>query len=433
MRLLVAIAAPLVGLAAVPAALAHATLSDTSPATQATVHEPPTEIRLVFDEPVTVTERAIRVLAADGLVLSGAARTGEDDSVVVAPVSGLARGSAYTVRWRVTSNDGHSPSGVFTFGVGVAAPPPTEAVGARGTTWRDDLARWALFAALALVIGPLMMRLVVLRGQVSLALERRFHAVTIVAALAVIDIGILAFVLRAANALQLPVGDLLYGDLQPFAEKTRFGIAFLAMTVGFGAVAALLLVAWIFDLFQLRWPALVLSVLLVSGLSLSSHQATEPNASAVAELADWLHLVSAAVWVGGLVALAFLVWPTAPALRARAFLGFARLAFVLVGVMVLAGAYLALVRLPTLFDLWRSDYGLVLLTKIAVVSIALAWGGLHHFVVRPRVEAGKHTRVRRSLVGETLLALAVLLTAAVLTNASPPPVEQGPSASRSSR
>jgi putative copper export protein len=101
--------------------------------------------------------------------------------------------------------------------------------------------------------------------------------------------------------------------------------------------------------------------------------------------------------------------------------------------MVLAGAYLALVRLPTLFDLWRSDYGLVLLTKIAVVSIALAWGGLHHFVVRPRVEAGKHTRVRRSLVGETLLALAVLLTAAVLTNASPPPVEQGPSASRSSR
>jgi len=409
-------------------ALAHTTLKGASPATQATLAAPPSEVRLVFNQAVTVTPQAIRVLAADGRVVSGATTTRDRGQVVVATVSGLVRGAAYTVRWRVTSSDGHSPAGVFTFGIGVPAPPPTQAVGAGGTTWKDDAARWALFAVLALLVGPLTLRLVVLRGPVPAALERRFHLLTSAAAVAVIDAGIVAFVLRASNALQLPVGDLLYGDLQPFAEKTRFGVAFLVMTFGFGVVAALLLAAWIFDRLGLRWPALGLSLALASGLSLSSHQATEPNSSWLAQLADWLHLVAASIWVGGLVALALCVWPVAPGLRRAAFLGFSRLAVALVAAMVLGGLYLALVRLPELADLWETGYGRALLVKGALVGLALAWGGAHHFLVRPRLERGDVPRVRPSLAGEAAVAIAVLLAAAVLTNASPPPVEQAPAA-----
>lgn len=409
-----------VALVAPGRAAAHVSLLSATPEVQSSLDAAPTQILLRFTEPVAISPSAIRVLAADGTVLSGVARAALGDLVVIAPVSGLVQGSAYTVRWRVSGQDGHSPSGVFNFGVGVPAPPPTEAVGAKATTWKDDLARWALFASLALVIGPLVLRLIVLRGAVPQPLERRFHLVPTFAAFAILNVGIAAFVLRASNALQLPLPDLLYGDLQPFAEKTRFGIAFLALTLGFGVVATLLVFAWVADLHRLRLPALALSVVLASGISLSSHQATLPNSSKASELADWLHLVSAAVWVGGLVALAFLVWPSAPALRARAFLGFARLAVGLVGVMVLAGAYLALVRLPALSDLWESEYGRLLLVKLAIVALALAWGALHHFVVRPRLAAGEQPRVRPSLVGETFVALAVLLLAAVLTNASPP-------------
>ena len=386
---------------------------------------PPTEIRLRFNSVVTAGGDAIRVLSPNGRVLSGRARVARNGSVVVAPVSGLTRGSAYTVRWRVTGGDGHSPSGVFTFGVGVPAPPPTEAVGSGAATWKDDVARWLLFAALALVIGPLAVRLLVLRGSVPNALERRFHVVTIVAAFAVIDVGIAAFVIRASNALQLPAADLLYGDLQPFAEKTRFGIAFLVMTVGFSVVATLLLLAWALDRVELRWPALVLSVVLVSGLSLSSHQGTEPNSTPLSELADWVHLVAASVWVGGVATLALLVWPLAPELRRRAFVGFSRIAVGLVAALVLAGVYLAVVRLPELTDLWQTSYGRLLLLKVAIVLLALAWGGFHHTFVRPRLEAGDQPRVRASLLGESGVALAVLLVAAMLTNGSPPPVDTG--------
>ena len=406
---------------ALPAtAFAHASLSSASPPTQATVQTAPTEIRLRFNSSVTATAAAIRVLAPDGAVLSGASRVSQDSRVVTAPVTGLNRGTAYTVRWRVTGSDGHSPAGVFTFGIGVPAPPPTEAVGAVAATWKDDIARWLLFAALALVIGPLVIRLLVLSGPMPDALERRFHLVTTVAAFAVIDIGIVAFVVRASNALQLPVAELLYGDLQPFAEKTRFGIAFLVMTVGFAVVATLLLLAWVLDRHELRWPALALSAVLVTGLSVSGHQGTEPNATVASEVADWVHLMAAAVWVGGVATLALLVWPLAPDLRQRAFLGFSRLAVGLVAAMVLAGIYLALVRLPELSDLWQTGYGQLLLLKIAIVALALAWGGFHHSFVRPRLEAGGHPRVRASLIGEAVVAAAVLLAAAMLTNASPP-------------
>jgi copper transport protein len=433
MRRLALVGAFAVALVLPSAALAHVTLDSAVPAEQSRVERPPTEIRLRFNQPVTITSNAVEVLAPDGTLLSGTPKLEDDGLLVVAPVSRLVRGQGYTVRWRVIGNDGHSPAGVFTFGVGVAAPPPTDAVGASGTTWRDDVARWALFGALALLIGPLAVRLLLLRGVPDL-LERRLHLVGVVSAFLVIDVGIVAFVLRASNALQLPLADLPYGDLQPFAEKTRFGVAFLVMTVGFGVVAALLLVSWIFDRLDLRWPALALSLLLVSGLSLSGHQATEPNSSWLSEGADWLHLVAASIWVGGVATLAFLVWPLAPALRRSAFLGFARLAILLVGAMVLAGGYLALVRLPELSDLWDTPYGRFLLLKIGIVGLALTWGAVHHLFVRPRLEAGDDVDVGPSLVGETAVAFAVLLAAAMLTNVAPPPVDDPqPAVARSAR
>jgi copper transport protein len=413
-----------VALAVPGVASGHVVLESASPSTQSSVATPPTEVRLRFSQPVTVASRAIQLFAPDGTILSGTSKA-VGGGIVVAPVSRLVRGSAYTVRWRVVGQDGHAPAGVYTFGVGVAAPPPTEAVGAGGITWKDHLARWGLFAALALLIGPLALRLLVLPGPLPGPLERRFHLITTIAAFAVINVGIAAFVLRAANALQLPLADLVYGDLQPFAEQTRFGVAFLVMTLGFGVVATLLLFAWVSDLTAPRWAAFALAVLLASGISLAGHQATEPNANWASGLADWLHLVSASVWVGGLVAIAFLVWPAAPSLRRRAFLGFSRLAVGLVAVMVLAGAYLALVRLGRIADLWETAYGQVLLAKLAIVSLALGWGGFHHLVVRPRLEAGEQPRARPSLIGETAVALAVLLAAAVLTNAAPPPAEPG--------
>jgi copper transport protein len=405
-------------------AAAHATMQGSTPAEQGRVAEPPTEVVLHFDQSVTAPPDGIVVLAPDGRTVSGAVTQAAGGTIVRAPVHGLEPGESYTVRWRELSADGHIGTGVFTFGVGVEPPPPTEAVGASGMTWRDDVARWALFASLALLLGVVGIRLLVLPRVVDPRVERRVHALGTLGAVLALNAGIAGFVIRSANALQVSGVDLLYADLSPFAEETRFGVAFLVTTLGFGICLTILVVAWALDRSELRWPAFLLAVALVWGYPLSGHQATEPNASVLGQLADWVHLVTAMLWVGGVLTLALVVWPLAPDLRRAAFLRFSRIAVALIGVLVVAGTVVAIERLPAVADLWETRYGQTLLVKLALVLLALAWGGFHHLVVRPRLVRGETPRgVGRSLLGESAVAMAVLLAAAVLVNGSPPPVE----------
>jgi copper transport protein len=403
------------------AAFGHATLRHASPSYQSRANVAPQQVVLRFDQTVQIIPHSIEVLAVDGRRLSGTPSFGASHRVVRATITGLVRGG-YTVRWRVLSSDGHVGSGVYTFGYRSAAPPPTAAYGASGPTWADDFARWGLFVSLALLLGTLGMRVLVLREPLPERLSKRLYLLSGLGAFAAIDVGIAAFVLRAEDALQLPFVDLMYGDLSPIATKTRFGVAFVAMTLGFALVGALVFLSWLLDRPKLLWPAFGIALGFASGLSLSGHSAVEPNSWWFSQLADFLHLAAASLWAGGLVALAFAVWPLAPELRRSAFLGFSKLATVLVGLLVVAGTYLTIQRLPAVHDLWSASYGRVLLVKLAVVSVALTWGAAHHFLVRPRLERGDAPRgLRRSLIGEMSVALGVLLAAAILVNSAPPP------------
>jgi copper transport protein len=411
----------LVALALPAAASAHATLTKMEPAFGTRVERSPKLVRLYFDQSVDVLPNAIRVYNAKGRLLSGETRTSADRRRIDAPVSRLPRGG-YTVRWRAVSADGHVVSGVFTFGVRMTAPPATEAFGAGGPTTSEHLVRWLYFVALALLAGGLGFRLLIVRGPLGEAGQRRFYQLLGVGVIGALEVGIVAFLLRAEDALQLPFVNFLYGDLSPLA-KTRFGYAFVAMTLGYALVAALVFLAWLSDREWLLWPAFLLALGFASGLSLSGHSAADAGSSSLSELADWLHLSAAALWVGGLVQLAFVVWPLEPGLRRQAFLRFSRLATVLIVVLLGAGIYLSVLRLPHLADLWTESYGQVLLVKLGLVSLALAWGGAHHFLVRPKLERGAplFAGLPRSLMGESAVGMAILLAAAVLVDSKPPP------------
>jgi copper transport protein len=418
-----ALVAVLTALAFPASAFAHASLEHTWPSFRQRVETSPASVRLNFDQTVTALPGSVTVYSAGGKVVSSAARSGADKHFVVTPVRRLPKGP-YTVRWHVLATDGHVVSGVFTFGVRYAAPPPTDAYGASGPTRTEHVVRWAYFLALALLVGGMGFRLLVVRGPLPRAAERRFFVVTGVGAVAVLEVGIAAFLLRAEDALQLPFGRLLYGDLSPIVGGTRFGQAFIAMTLGFALVAALLYLAWLTDRTVFLWPAFLLGLGFASGLSLSGHSAADAGSSWLSELADWIHLSAATLWMGGLVQLVAVVWPAAPELRRAAFLRFSKLASVLVACLVCAGVYLSVLRLPQLSDLWTQGYGHVLLVKLGLVCVALSWGAVHHFVARPALERGDGgilTRLPRSLAGESTVAMAVLLAAAVLVDSKPPP------------
>jgi copper transport protein len=422
MRRLVVVA--LLALAFPASAFAHATLRHTGPSFRERVQVAPTRVWLDFDQSVKALPTSIEVYSSRGDVVSLPTREGKNAHYVEAPLRRGLPTDAYTVRWHAISGDGHVVSGVYTFGIRTAAPPPTEAFGAGGPTRTEHVVRWLYFLALALLVGGLAFRVLVVRAPLPPRAERRFYVLTGIGALATLNLGIVAFVLRAEDALQLPFGRLLYGDLSPIVSGTRFGQAFIAMTLGFAAVTALLFLSWLTDRTAFLWPAFLLGVGFVSGLSLSGHSAADAGSSWKSELADWVHLSAATIWIGGLVQLAAVVLPLAPDLRRVAFLRFSTLATMLVALLLAAGTYLSILRLPQLHDLWATGYGHVLLVKLGLVALALGWGGLHRLIAVPQVARGGdglRGRLPRSVLGESFAGMAVLLAAAVLVDAKPPP------------
>jgi copper transport protein len=399
-------------------AFAHAAMLRETPSYKQELKHAPHWIALSFDQDVELLPNAVAVLGRRGTNFARPART--DGRRLIAPVHPLPRGP-YTVRWKALSTDGHVVSGVYTFGVGVPAPLVTDAVGAEGPTAAEHVVRWIYFLGLALLLGGAAFQLLVMRAPPS----RRFYVLTGIGAVVVLEAGIVAFLLRAEDALQLPFGDFLYGDLSPLSHGTRFGEAFIAMELGFALVTACLVLAWVTDRIGWLWPALVVGLGFSSGLSLSGHSST----SHVTELFDWFHLCAAFIWVGGLIQLAIVVWPAQPAVRRVAFRRFSRLATLCVGVLIAAGTYLSIARLPHLHDLWQTGYGHILLVKLGLVAVALLWGAVHQFVALPRIDLAG-TRLTRSLLGESAVAMAVLLAAAVLVDSKPPvqPLPAAPTA-----
>lgn len=402
-------------------ASAHATLRSTTPHFGTEVRSVPRQIELHFDQRVTILPGAIRVLNVDGKNFAGPSRV-VGTSVVASVRAGKL--GAYTVRWTAISADSHVASGVWTYGVRVPAPSVNAAFGAGSPTTIEHLVRWLWFLGLALAVGALGFRLVVLRGlEVPLALSRRIAVAAGLGCVVSLQAGIAAFSLRAEDALQLPFGRFLYGDLSPMTA-TRFGQAFVVMTLGFAFVLALVFLSWLLDRVDLLVPAFALALALLAGLSVSGHDAVDAGSWWLTEAADWVHIAAASLWIGGLATMAVLLWSGAPGLRRVAFARFSRFATVLVALVLVAGTYLAIVRLPHLSDLWSRGYGQVLLVKLGLVSFALLWGAFHNFVVKPALARGDEgflTRIGRSLIGESLVGMAVLLAAAVLVDSKPPP------------
>src|SRR5690606_12115447 len=123
---------------------------------------------------------------------------------------------------------------------------------------------------------------------------------------------------------------------------TRFGVLLIVRLL-----LAVLLVRWLLDeggRWQ-RWAGLVAGLLILLTISLGSHAAAEPSPS-LPIIADWIHLIVASFWVGGLFFFATGMFATrqlAPEERTRltAVLipRFTSLAMVSVAVLVLSGLY----------------------------------------------------------------------------------------------
>ncbi len=125
--------------------------------------------------------------------------------------------------------------------------------------------------------------------------------------------------------------------------------------------------------------------------SASGHAADKGDFS-VAEIMDWIHLLGALVWAGGIFVLSFVILPRGSDLDSHAFHTFARqvarfsgIAGIAVFSVILTALYNALVYVGSVAALVRTSYGLTISVKIALLLLLLLLAAYNRYISVPNL------------------------------------------------
>jgi copper transport protein len=374
-------------------AAAHATLIRTSPANGEVLARAPQSVRVEFDDRIRVAPGNAAVSNdKNSSVLDGRPQvTGH--SLVIPLRPGIAEG-VYSVRWSVASDDGHREQGVLAFGVGSGSASPQSVLGASSPLSWSNLVLRTLFFFGVLAAGGATVFWLLTRRVLGERLQTPLAHLLFFALLA-------AFLGGSGMAHAGPAG-------------TRFALVLrVAITLALvgGAAAALAP-----SIPVLLFLAGACSFALLAAPALAGHALDRDQPRVLAPLVDLAHVVSAAVWLGGLLALVY-VLPRAsdegPA-RATAVRRFSTSALVAVVVLGLSGLGRSLTELSAVHQLWTTSYGQILIVKTALFLPLLGLGWLNRTFL-----LGVLARLRRSALVEIALLTGIVVAVAVLTELRP--------------
>lgn len=459
-------------------ALAHAGLIGTDPADGSVVPTAPATVSLTFSEPVSPAGDATRLFDAAGQQVPVEVAV-TDAVLALTPGAALADGT-YVVAWRVISADGHPISGGFRFSVGA---PSAQVVDAPDTEDRSDPALTALrialeglrYLGLLTLLGLVTFRLLVDRDGAVDPIVRRFRMAGTVAAVTAGTAAVLLVpVLRSwqdggglRGLADLAVaGDTWWSDSGLAAGLVVVAVLLLrqaerrvlarqgpgtdleghrpaAPATQTGSVAAAppaATAAPVTTAAPVATPAPApgappaakaalagAALAAVAALALVGHTRSYGPAWLVVG-ADVLHVVTAAAWLGGIVALGLLlVRPPAdtdPSAVVTAVSRFSWLAAWLVAGLGTAGLVLFFWIAGEFSALWTTAYGVLVLVKTALVLVVLAVAATNRFRLVPAVladPAAALPRLRRTVTAEAVLLVVVVLVTGALVSQSPRP------------
>lgn len=389
------------------AADGHANYVRSTPAADARLLTPPTEIRMAFSEPPDSRGSTITVLDQGGRRVDTAdtAPSGEPNGlrVGVKPVGD----GGYTVAWIARSAvDGHETKSTFAFAVGNAPLPSLADVpDASAPPSPFELAgRLLSYAGIALGIGTVLFAFVV-RAPETPEERRRERALLLVAG-GLIVIGSAGLLLDQGGRIPPRLGVLL--GLRALSGASLAGLALASRPT----------------LAARRELAGVAVIAAAMTATLVSHAAALGEPLGV--ILDYVHVLGISAWTGGIVALLWIVLRGAPELTpqvlARTVRRFSLVALVAVALLVATGTLQAFSRLVLLQDLIETPYGIALLVKIVLLGMTLGFGAFHLFRAGPR---GDRRALIRGTTIETGLLVVVIAAAGVLTAVAPPAQNSG--------
>ncbi|TQF41792.1 copper-binding protein [Bradyrhizobium sp. UNPF46] len=405
MRFFAALATLLFAAGFASAAWAHAALVSVEPASGSMLAAPPKAVQLRFSE--AVTPGAIRLIDGAGRARDDARVSASGETISVAMPADLPEGTA-VVSYRVISQDGHPVTGsvIFSIGTPTATKPPAARDG--GLNMVIWLARVGLYLGLFVGVGGVFFARWIAWSMTGMAVPRVTLAIGIPCAAA--SVGALGL-----DLLGLPPSAITTAAPWKVALATSAGPALLVAVTAMLLALVALRSAW-----YARAVALVALVGVGLSLAMTGHAATAPP-EALTRSAIFFHGLGVAIWIGALAPLMTLVSrPTAATLPIVS--RFSRIAALAVGVLALTGLALAIVQLEKPGALVATRYGLILSTKLVLVTGLLALAALNRFRLTPalaRNGAGAHA-LKRSILIECAIALAILALVAGWRFTPPP-------------
>ncbi|AJE84120.1 copper resistance protein CopC [Streptomyces albus] len=375
-------------LGAAPAS-AHAALLGSDPKKDSVVDTAPERVTLTFSEDVGLSKGSLKVLDPDGRRAdSGEERGLGQDRYAVGLHAGLGDGT-YTVTYQVVSADSHPVAGAFTFSIGapsktkVALAETTAGGGPVGTLY--GIARYISYAGFVLLAGAGAFLLACWQGGAAVRPLQRL----VVGGWLTLTAGtLLQLLLRGAYTTTGAFGDVLDLSLMGEVLQTKSGAALVSRLLLLATAA--LFIAVLFGAFVRRGEegqadarkdlafgltggGAIVAAGIASTWAMAEHASTGIQ-TGIAMPVDVLHLLAVATWLGGLAALLTALY-TAPELPASAVRRFSPIAFGSVVVLVATGTYQSWRQVGTWSALTGTDYGRLLLVKIALVALLLgaAW------------------------------------------------------------
>jgi copper resistance protein D len=300
-------------------------------------------------------------------------------------------------------------------------------------------ARAIHFAATAITAGTLVFAVVVAKPVLRCeeAEARQFRSqnrmVAWVGLAVVLASGAIWFFLESAQMSGVPLSGVMNSSLlQKVVNETQFGhVAEIRLALAIVLAACLA---------ASRRPladglALAAAIGLTAAVAWTGHAAgTLGDIGDLHLIADGLHLVAAAAWIGGLVSLVLLLGrfqrglTVASASRAEAAVRrFSILGIIAVATLLVTGAVNAWILVGSFPALTVTEYGRTLMLKTAVFATMLAFAAVNRLWLTPRLVASSGTvagvealrQLTRNSAIEIALGLAIFIIVGMLGTLHP--------------
>jgi putative copper resistance protein D len=256
---------------------------------------------------------------------------------------------------------------------------------------------WLELIALAFCIGTIVCRLLVLEASIETESPQR-NLLSIMWRL--FGIGIAAMVAGAVGNILIRAMEI---SGQPFSSvfpvlptvvfQTHLGRAWLIR------ISALILLSVIFMIGRRFRDShgflffMLCVTLIISMMESASGHASDKGDFTIPEIMDWLHLLAASIWGGGLLILSVAVLPelakqgeqVAP-LTASFTMRFSRIAGIAVGVIAITALYNAWVYVGSLGAFLKTPYGWTAIAKTFLFSIIMYLGAFNRYVSVPLLQ-----------------------------------------------